>query len=57
MEKYEEGHYLAVEHEARAPATTYAGGVQRRMPEVFSVCFFSSGTKYLQNSSRIQNFY
>ena len=29
MEKYEEGHYLAVEHEARAPATTYAGGVQR----------------------------
>ena len=28
--------------------------LRRRLPQVSSVCFFSSGAKYLQNSSRIQ---
>ena len=46
MEQYEDGHHLAVGHEAWAIAATFAGGVQR--------VFFSSGAKYLQNSSRIQ---
>ena len=46
MEQYENGHHLAVGHEARAVAATFAADVQR--------VFFSSGAKYLQNSSRIQ---
>ncbi len=46
MEKYENGHHLAVGHTA--------GRLRRRLPEVSSVCFFNSGAKYLQNSSRIQ---
>lgn len=46
MEEYENGHHLAVGHEARAVAAALAAGVQR--------VFFSSGVKYLQNSSRIQ---
>ena len=35
MEQYEDGHHLAVGHEAWAIAATFAGGVQR--------VFFSSG--------------
>ena len=30
------------------------GRLRRRLPDVSSVCFFSLGAKYLQNSSRIQ---
>ena len=40
MEEYENGHHLAVGHEARAVAAAFAAGV--------------TGAKYLQNSSRIQ---
>ena len=30
------------------------GRLRRRLPEVSTMCFFNSGVKYLQNSSRIQ---
>lgn len=46
MELYEDGPHLSVGHEAWTVAATFAGGIQ--------LVFFSSGAKYLQNSSRIQ---
>ena len=52
VEEYEDGHHLAVRHAARTVAAAFATGVQRVF--VSNVCFFSSGVKYLQNSSRIQ---
>lgn len=45
MEEYEDGHRLAVGHEAQAVAATFAGGVQR----VFS----QFRCKIFANSSRI----
>ena len=49
VEEYEDCHHLAVRHAARTVAAAFATGVQL-------VFFFSSGAKYLQNSSRIQKF-
>ena len=46
MEEYQYGHHLAVGHEAWTVETALARGVQR--------VYFQLGTKYLQNSSRIQ---
>lgn len=46
MEQYEDGHHLSVGHEEWTVAATFAGGIQ--------LVFFSSGSKYFQNSSRIQ---
>ena len=46
MENHQDGHDLAVRHAARAVTVPLAGGS--------NVCLLNSGSKYLQNSSRMQ---
>jgi hypothetical protein len=50
MEEYEDGHRLAVGHEAQAVAATFAGGVQR----VFSQFRCKIFAKLIKNT---ENFY
>ena len=47
MENHQDGHDLAVRHAARAVTVPRAGGGS-------NVCLLNSGSKYLQNSSRMQ---
>ena len=46
VEQHQYRHHLAVQQTA--------GMVRRRLPGTSTMCFFNSGAKYLQNSSRIQ---